>query len=146
MKIDTKGLKTIYTGLLLIGVFITSGCPQQGPGLEGTLWKLDSYVDSGGIMVTVLPNTGITAQFQNGKVGGSGGCNNYFGDYNISGNAITIGALSSTLMLCTMPDGIMTQEGNYLAALQSAASYEIKGNRLVITNAVGDVILVFTAA
>lgn len=124
-----------------------NGCPvEEAVELEGTLWKLDSYVNNVGNLVSVLPNTEITAQFQNGKVGGSGGCNNYFGDYNISGNAITIGALSSTLMLCTMPDGIMAQEGNYLAALQSAASYEIKGNRLVITNAVGDVILVFTAA
>lgn len=144
MKKDAKGLRMIaLTGLLLTGILITSGCPQQGPGLEGTLWKLDSYMNSEGNMVNVLASTEITAKFENGMVSGFTGCNQYWADYQINNDAITTGNFIKNSMLC--PD-IQDQEEDYLAALQSAASYKIKGNTLEITNAGGVVILIFEAA
>jgi heat shock protein HslJ len=123
-----------------------NGCPvEEQVEFEGTVWNLDTYRNSQGSLVGVLQNTEITAQFQNGTVGGSSGCNSYSGDYTISGNALTIGALSITLMYCTMPNGVMAQEGDYIAALKSVTSYRINGNTLIMTNAAGDVVLVFTA-
>jgi heat shock protein HslJ len=34
------------------------------------------------------------------------------------------------MMMCSEPEGVMDQEGQYLAALQSAAKYQIEGNVL----------------
>lgn len=36
------------------------------------------------------------------------------------------------MMTCTEPDGIMDQEAAYMAALQSAASFQFDGNRLTL--------------
>ncbi|MCK4247328.1 MAG: META domain-containing protein [Methanomicrobia archaeon] len=122
---------------------MVAGCIlEESPKLEGTLWILKSYVDDGGGMVNVLSGTETTAQFQGGNVGGSAGCNTYSGSYTLSGNAITIGTLTVTLMFCTKP-GIMDQETAYLSALGSATTYKIKGSTLEMSNADGKLILVF---
>ena len=34
------------------------------------------------------------------------------------------------MMMCSEPEGVMDQEAQYLAALQSAAKYQIEGNVL----------------
>lgn len=143
MKANTKGL-TVLSGLVLIGILMTSGCPQQGPTLVGPVWNLESYVNSGGKMVNVLANTAITAQFQNGIVSGSSGCNTYSGSYQINNKAITISNVTQTLMECTTPAGIMDQENDYHAALMSVTSYEIIGSKLEMANATGTVVLIFT--
>jgi heat shock protein HslJ len=123
---------------------VVGGCINDKP-LEGTLWELDSYMNSAGNLVTVLPDTEVTAQFENGQVKGSGGCNNYWGDYTVNGDAITIGLITKNQMYC-FPDEINGQEEDYLAALQSATGYDISGSNLKMTNAGGDVVLIFTAA
>ncbi|UCG24826.1 MAG: META domain-containing protein [Chloroflexota bacterium] len=114
--------------------------------LEGTLWQLVSYNDGQQAMKGVLPDTRITALFENGTVGGSAGCNNYSGPYELSGALISIGPLASTMMACGEPEGIMEQEANYLAALQSAVSYRIIANRLEFTSESGELAAVFTVA
>ncbi|MGD2247874.1 MAG: META domain-containing protein [Candidatus Methanofastidiosia archaeon] len=133
--------------LLLVCILssVVAGCiSQESYELEGTLWKLDSYMNDECYLVSVLPHTEITAQFQGGRFNGNAGCNNYFGNYQISGNAITIGTVSSTRMYCE-PAEIMEQEGGYLARFESASEYQIQGNTLKMTNAGGVVILIFTA-
>jgi heat shock protein HslJ len=39
------------------------------------------------------------------------------------------------MMACDQPEGVMDQEAQYLAALQSAATYSIEGNRLELRTA-----------
>jgi heat shock protein HslJ len=138
-----KGILFVLSMVMVSSVL--GGCIGQVP-LEGTLWNLDSYMNDRGELVSVLPATEVTAQFQDGRVGGSAGCNSYFGSYHVNGNTITIGPLSSTLMFCGEPEGLMKQETNYLAALRSATHYEITGSKLEMTNTDGVLILVFTAA
>ena len=53
----------------------------------------------------------------------------------MDGNKITIGPLASTMMMCDSPAQIMEQEAQYLAALQSAATYQIEGNVLELRTA-----------
>ncbi len=124
---------------------VAATCIGQPQVLEGKTWKLDSYVNSEGNMVNILPDTEITARFEGGKVGGSAGCNSYFGSYTISGNSISIGTLTTTLMYCFPPEK-MKQEMDYTAALKSATGFKVKGNTLVMTNAKRVEILIFTAA
>jgi len=79
----------------------------------------------------MLAGTTLTADFgKDGNLSGNAGCNTYNGAYKVNGDQITIGPLVSTMMACNEPAGVMEQEAQYLAALQSAATYQIEGNVL----------------
>jgi heat shock protein HslJ len=91
-----------------------------------------------------LPGTRITATFSaGGRLAGSAGCNHYFGEYREEGDTLTVKGIGSTLIACLDP-GVMDQETRYLALLGSAAWFRIDGDRLVISDAGGAVILTFT--
>lgn len=146
MKIEVimKREMVLILSIVILPSVLACCIGQKPLELEGTTWNLNSCVNEKGL-VSVLPNTKITVHFQDGRVSGSAGCNSYLGTYHISGSTITIGPLSSTRMFCGEPEGLMEQEGNYLAALKSAAHYEITGSTLEMTNADGIQILTFTA-
>ncbi len=111
--------------------------------LEGTTWSLHSYVAPDSSSYEIIPNTRITAEFNEGRVAGSAGCNNYFGTYELDGSSLTIGPAGSTMMFCA-PEELMLQETAYLATLSSVAGYEIIDNQLHLKNAAGDTVLLFT--
>jgi len=72
----------------------------------------------------VVPQaTKLTAEFSDGHISGSGGCNRFMGGYHTQGDQLSIGPLASTFMACEQP--VMGQEMKYLAALQGAQRYEI---------------------
>jgi heat shock protein HslJ len=103
----------------------------QSQNLEGTTWQAISYNNGKQAVINVLAGTELTADFgADGSLSGSAGCNQYTGQYEINGNQITIGPLASTKMYCEGPAGVMDQESQFLAALQSAMIYRIEGNRL----------------
>ncbi len=112
--------------------------------LEGTLWKLDSYLNSQGESVGVLPDTEVTIEFKDGQIGGSAGCNTYFGSYEVEGDSLTIGPIGVTEMFCVAPENVMEQESAYLAALQSAASYQVTDDQFQMANADGETVLSFS--
>jgi heat shock protein HslJ len=74
---------------------------------------------------------------KDGTVSGKSGCNTYNGPYTVTGSQIKIGPLASTMMACSDPAGIMDQEQQYLAALQTAATYQIEGNVLELRTSDG---------
>jgi heat shock protein HslJ len=89
------------------------------------------YNNGKGGVVSILADTEITATFNaDGQVNGKAGCNNYFADYSVDGTEITVGPAGVTRKFCAAPEGIMDQEAEFLAALASAGSYEIQGDRL----------------
>lgn len=118
--------------------------PTQHAPLEGTTWQLNA-LNAGTAIVTVLPDTQITATFDNGQVTGSAGCNSYFGSATHDDGQLTIGALGSTKMACGQPKGVMEQESAYLQALQSAATFQVEGSVLTILNSNGERLLEFVA-
>ena len=63
---------------------------------------------------------------------GSAGCNQYNAGYTLGpdAGAISISPAASTRMFCSEPAGVMEQEAEFLAALQSAARYRIEGAQL----------------
>jgi putative lipoprotein len=101
----------------------------EASALEGTSW----------ILADTLPGTEVKALFENGQVRGSAGCNSYNGTYAITSvggvNKIRIGPLASTRMMCE--EAVMEQEQAYLAALQSARSYQVEENILTLSHADG---------
>ncbi|MGD9148145.1 MAG: META domain-containing protein, partial [Anaerolineae bacterium] len=118
---------------------------SQTRSLEGTTWLLEAYLNSEGTLVGVLPDSEVTATFEDGRVTGNAGCNQYFGDYRFHGdNRLTVTVMGMTEMYCA-PDAVMAQEADYLAALDKTATYVIAEDRLQIEDISGDEVLVFSA-
>ena len=111
--------------------------------LEGTLWKLDGYLGGQAKWAYVTPGSVVTVKLEAGQAGGTAGCNQYFGPYERSGTSLTFGLIGATMMSCA-PEALMDQEGAYLAALESAASYQIAVSQLKVANAAGETVLTFT--
>jgi heat shock protein HslJ len=107
------------------------------------VWDLSSYNNGKGAMQTVLSGSQITADFRaDGKLSGSGGCNQYNAQYTITAsNGITITQSITTLMACAEP--VMQQETQYLSLLQQATKYEITGDQLTLFDKNGVKILVY---
>ena len=81
----------------------------QNP-LADTLWEVTGYDNGLGAMAGPISGTRIVAGFSaSNQVDGSAGCNDYLGTYQVNGNNITIGPLTSGLIACTEPIGIMEQ-------------------------------------
>ena len=97
---------------------------------EGTLWVLDEYRNVEGSLAPGLQDTTVTAEFSDGEVSGSSGCNSYNTQYEIEGESIMIGPIAVTRKYCSEPEGIMEQESQYLTALQNAVTYNIELDQL----------------
>ncbi len=110
--------------------------------LEGSVWALVSYVNAEGEMVDALPGTQVTLELIDGQASGSAGCNQYFGSYTLSGEALTFSETGSTMMAC-MPEEKMQQEADYLAALLGVTTYQLNDNQLVLLDAAGETIITF---
>jgi heat shock protein HslJ len=113
----------------------------EGTQLVGTLWQMQSYGGN-----PALAGTEVTAVFtEEGTLGGSSGCNSYSTSYTVDGNNLSInGAIASTMMAC-LDDGVMEQEAAFLAALPTAATYQVNGAELTLFDAGGTAVAVFTA-
>ncbi|HET59852.1 MAG TPA: META domain-containing protein [Chloroflexi bacterium] len=116
----------IFGLLVLVGLFALQGCAGGNP-LAGTAWSLTAINGT-----PVIEGTEPYLIFDENSVGGNSSCNSTGGNYQVSGNQITFGALVSTMMYCMEPEGVMDQESNFLNALSNAATFNISGNQLVI--------------
>ena len=112
--------------------------------LNGTSWRLISYRNAEGQTVHVLPGTEITADFQDGGIGGKATCNSYFGEVVVKGNQLTLQGIGMTEMYC-FPEENMEQEAASLAELSAAGSYQVDGARLVISDPAGRIVLTYAA-
>ena len=68
---------------------------------------------------------------QGNRIGGSGGCNRYFGSYTVTNDQITFGPLGSTRMMCDPTR--MAQEDRFFHALSTAERFEGNDSELLIT-------------
>jgi len=136
------------TSVLLISIPILAvalaACSGRGQSqiLEGTNWMLESLRGK-----SALSETTVTADFQvDGKMSGSASCNNYNAIYEVDGDNISIGPAAATRMFCPEPDGIMEQEVQYLAALETASTYLIEVDKMEIRTAEGALAATFRTA
>ena len=106
--------------------------------LAGTSWDVIGYNNGKQAVTSVIAGTQMDIQFGNdGTVSGNSGCNTYNGTYTVNGNQIQFGSMASTRMACGDPAGIMEQESQYLAALETAATYQVENNVLELRTADG---------
>ncbi len=77
-----------------------------------------------------------------GRVSGSGGCNQFNGSVAIEENSLTFGPLASTRRAC--PGAMMDQEDRYFIALDAARSYRYDGSYLFLSDESGNDLLRLT--
>lgn len=106
--------------------------------LDDTSWVLFAYRKT-----KPIDGTRITAEFQEGEIRGSAGCNSYFGSYKTDGNSIEMSEIAWTLMACMEPEGIMEQEQLIMSFLSDAQEYRLDDGQLQIFRSGGEA-LIFT--
>jgi len=121
--------------------------PEPGPigvfSIEAMTWLLTGQA-VGGEIVPVPDGVVVSLLMENGRAGGSGGCNNYFASYEIDGFDVTFDKIGSTLMACVGPVGDV--ETAYFANLGLVASYQSGGIQMALLDADGEFILEFDLA
>lgn len=84
-------------------------------------------------------NTEQFVQFRSGgEMSGHGGCNNFFGTYDLNGTELTIGPIASTKKVCR---DSMVDERAFLNALQSARKIEATRTSLTLLSENGEPLL-----
>jgi len=109
---------------------------QQPPKLSGVDWKVTSFNNNRHAVVGVIGEAPVTMSFEDGRVSGSAGCNDFHGTYATEGGQIKVGPLATTRRACDEP--LMTQEREFRAALASAVTWSIDGNVLDMHRADGE--------
>lgn len=126
-----------------VSVGVTYGEPEEEEEvkLEDHLWLLETIAGQ-----PPIPGTLLFAEFEDGKIAGLAGCNEYTGGYETSGSSIQIGELATTRKFCEEPEGTMDQESSYLGSLEAVRAYRIDDQRLKMADESGAEILVYRAA
>ena len=107
--------------------------PPAADPLAGTRWTVANFNNGMGAVVGIIDGSTITLDFDTaGRITGRAGCNTYSAGYRASGSSLSVDPPSATSMMCDKPAGVMQQEQQYLAALQSAGTFQISGNQLQI--------------
>lgn len=109
--------------------------------LDGTTWVLTGF-DNPMNPTPVLTDTEVTFTVDTaaGRISGSGGCNNYFGDFTEdSPRNLSVGPIGATKMMCT--EDVMAQEQKFLSALQSLNSFQFWNGLLLLNTGDGLVVL-----
>ena len=104
--------------------------PVANP-LADTNWNIINFNNGNQAVTSLLPDTHANVSFgSDGQMNGNAGCNNFSGSYSVNGNSISVGQPASQRVSCADPEGIMDQEAQILAALQSASTFTVSGNQL----------------
>ncbi len=108
--------------------------------LANTSWRMATMYGN-------PPIGGVTPMaffYADGRLSADGGCNSYTGTYTTHGSNIYIGPLGGGQMACTGEIG--AQDGAFINALQSATTFSITGNQLILMNSAGTEVLRFDRA
>ena len=129
------------------GAVIAKFSALEPVSLEGSSWQVIGYNNSKQAVVSVIIGAEITASFgKESTLSGSAGCNNYNATYEVDGDNISIGPAAATLMFCPEPKGIMEQEVQYLAALETASTYPIEVDKMEMRTDMGALAATFRTA
>lgn len=121
--------------------------PAETLSLSGTPWRLQSFNNGKGGMVTSVATEKITSLFsEDGKVAGNAGCNDYNGSYKVDGDKISIGPLAATRKMCAEPSDVMQTEQTFLQNMSNAATFSIQNDMLTLFDETGTKLLVFFPA
>ncbi|MGR0481567.1 MAG: META domain-containing protein [Candidatus Electronema sp. V4] len=119
----------------------------QSQELRGTMWQAVSFSDGlGGIKEVLRQGRMLTAAFSaDGQLTGSGGCNSYHARC-AAPSASRSFSFEMTMMETKQcpSDVIMEQEGQFMAAFYTAASFRIEGRTMTLRDADGNPAVIFS--
>ncbi len=115
------------------------------PSVEGS-WTVTSILYDDAIRGVVGGTTPTAVFGGDGNAVGSGGCNAFHGPFSTRATTVKIGPLSSTRKACGTPEGIDRQEAGYLAALESARTFQQVGDQLTLLDDQGRMAIILTRA
>ncbi len=110
------------------------------PRLEGITWEVTVFNNGRQAVVGTLSGTRLTLSFQEGVVQGHSGCNTFRATFKRDGDRLVIGPAAATRMACA-GDGVMQQEREFLAALETTTVWTIQDGMLDMHRADGERVL-----
>ncbi|MFH8608399.1 META domain-containing protein [Streptomyces sp. NPDC018029] len=147
----TQRLTLTVTALASAGLLLTACGTESGAGSEGgsggrsvkseaaltgVRWNVESLTLGG--KKHDAPGNAYLKIGEDGRAGGSFGCNSVGADVSIKGEAVEFGQPLTTKRACT-DDGRMTFEKNFLRALgKEKFTAKVAGDRMTLTTAKGD--------
>lgn len=91
-------------------------------------WRLTRWVQNNQ-SVSLVSGADISLDWQEGQIGGFGGCNRFGAAYRVEGNRVIVDPLQSTMRACDGP--LMDQETRLFAALQQVNRITVNGNEQI---------------
>ncbi|MFO0872403.1 MAG: META domain-containing protein [Phycisphaerales bacterium] len=129
--------------LLVTATLLLAACQTPARDLAGT-WSLQEFVDAPAAPPIPPPGrTRPTVVFEpdangtSGKVGGNGSINTFTGTYNASAGNIAVSSLGVTRR--AGPSALLRLEQVYLGVIQTATTWHVKGDELLLSGAAGTV-------
>jgi heat shock protein HslJ len=116
---------------------ILSTFAAQSQSLAGSSWRATGINNGKGAVASLVADTKVTISFaSDGKVSGSGGCNNYSATWKAEGNTLSFTPAAATRRMCVAP-GVMEQEQAFFKALESIATMRMEADSLEMRTAQG---------
>jgi putative lipoprotein len=97
------------------------------PPLESTYWRLVSLRGEPVRLAEKQREAHLILQ-PDGRLAGSGGCNQLVGSYTLDGDQLSFGRTAGTMMAC--PPDVMERERAFLEALSQVVRWRIRGQQL----------------
>lgn len=135
-RMEGKGMQRVLVPERFINVWPGETCSQRHSGalLENTCWKLISLGGKPAKLGAGGREVSMTLVEERRRVQGFSGCNRFTGGYELDGKRLAFKQMAGTRKACV--EG-MEQEGAFLKALASTASWEIRGEHLELFEAGG---------
>ena len=134
--------------IVLVAILAIALTACADPGEEGATdptanaWVLESGTLDGSD-IPIMDDRPITLVFntEDGTVGGTSACNQYFAAYTLSGSELTFEDAGSTMMACEPPE-VMDAEAAYLEALGLVELFTIDDGQLNLSGVDTDLVFV----
>jgi heat shock protein HslJ len=138
-------MKRSATIVLLATALVLAACaeeevlvsPPGGASLPGTRWVVTGFtIDGAGGLLPA--GVRLTLDFNDaGGIGGTGGCNSYFGTVTFPEGGIAFTGIGSTEMACETE--VMDREARFFAALGRVTAFTLEDDHLTLTAGDGTV-------
>lgn len=116
--------------ILYLSIFLIISCSHNAVYLAEKTEDLKEKKIEVYHLISMHPSMNITISMNNGKIYGKSAVNDYYADYAINGDLISIDMIKTTRNTDTIEKRRI--EGDYISILQTAYSFKIKGNNLII--------------
>jgi heat shock protein HslJ len=113
---------------------------EPPPRLEAVSWQVTGFNNGRSAVVSPVVGTAPTLSFEAGVLTGHTGCNGFRASYTASGDQISIGPAALTRKACP-GDGVMEQERELVAAIESAKTWSVRDGMLDVHRADGERVL-----